>query len=66
MQHVELIRVRSKKLAKIMHTHMERAGIGYMVRQLPTSEAEPKCKVFHYISIRLHVQLKWDKAPPFS
>ena len=32
---MELIRVRSKKIAKIMHTHTDGARNGYAVRQLP-------------------------------
>ena len=36
---VELICVQSKKIRKIMHTHTHKdgVGIGYAVRQLPTS-----------------------------
>ena len=35
MQCAELICVRSNKIGNIMHTHMEGAGFGYAVRQLP-------------------------------
>ena len=42
-----------------MHTHIEDGGdwlrglaIAYVC------EAEPRCKVFHYISIMLHIGLK--------
>ena len=42
-----------------MHTHMEETEIGYTVRQLLMFlGVEPRCKVFHYISIKLHGGLK--------
>ena len=60
MQHIELICVRSKKIKrimqKIMHTHIEdgrdwlRGSTIAYVR-----EARPGCKLFHYISFRLHI-----------
>ena len=60
VQCVELICVRSKKIGKILHIHTHGGGrvwlrgseIAYVLR------AQLRCKVFHYISIRLHVGLK--------
>ena len=62
MQCVEVICVRSKKIKrimqKIMHTHTEgdrdwlcSSAIAYF------RGVEPRCKVFHYISIRLQLDL---------
>ena len=58
MQYVELICVRSNKIGKIMQTHggdkdwLRDSAIAYVCG------VEPRCKVFHYISIRLHIILK--------
>ena len=61
MQCVGLICERNKKIGKIMrtHTHIEGAKdwlCGSTIAYIRGSK--PRCKVFHYISIRLHVLLK--------
>ena len=56
MQCVELICVRSKKIGNIMHIHTEEAGIGYEVRQLPTSAGlsqDIRCFTIYQLSYTL-------------
>ena len=52
-----------------MHTHTHMEGDMDWLRGLTIAYvrgAELRCKVFHYLLIRLQVGLKSDKAPPFS
>ena len=60
MQCVELICLQSKKIGKIMHTHTHGGGRVWLCGSIIAyvNEAKPRCKVFHYISIRLQIGLK--------